>query len=754
MAKSIFSGTGFGDEFSPGIRVGVGRYILKRLLGHGEISEVWLAQDVKNSREVALKFLPQALLSDANLIERLKQETQRNFLLAHPHIAATYEFVRDHDSAAIAVEFVDGWSLATFKIDKPQQRYRVEEIKPWIRQLCAALEFAHNQFGIVHSDLKPSNLLLNAQDEIKITDFGITRSIQIESSKRGLIKGASGGIGFLSPQQVMGGEPSKADDVYSLGATIFDLLTGTPPFYKGEIVAQICGLKPQSMTERLRELKIEDSIPPAWENAVAKCLAKNPAERPQSADEALQLLQRLEMAKPAEGKTAEVGKKAGAPVEIKLPEPEKPDPAAKIPPVIETPPGISSKPKSKTPVLIAAAALFVLLIFAAGIFGFRHLKLFGSGAAAHIAISTNSLVATIKPGPPGSLDKSFDAGTGADNDVRSIAVQPDGKILIGGRFNFFNGANAKGIARLNADGSFDPAFKFHANNTVHAIVLQDDGDIVAGGDFTVIGGKRHPHFARLHPDGGVDQSFGRSAVPNGEVRSIAVQPDGQILISGTFTMLSGKSQNRLARVDSDGVPDDAFNSNVNSPMPVWTVAVQPDGKILAGGSFTNFNGTAAGRIVRLNSDGTLDPNFNTGAGADAVVLATAVQSDGGILIAGDFLNVDHVPCHRIARLNPDGTVDSTFDDGDGANSTVHALTIQPDGKILVGGAFTEFAGVACNRIVRLNADGSLDKSFNAGQGASDVIWKIVIQPDGKILAGGAFKSFDGLDCGGIVRLQN
>src|SRR5208282_2818049 len=99
MAKSNFSGAGFGDELSPGVRVGGARYILKRLLGRGETSEVWLAHDVKAGREVALKFLPQALLSDENVMERLKQEARRNFLLAHPHIAATYEFVRDHSSA-------------------------------------------------------------------------------------------------------------------------------------------------------------------------------------------------------------------------------------------------------------------------------------------------------------------------------------------------------------------------------------------------------------------------------------------------------------------------------------------------------------------------------------------------------------------------------------------------------------------------------------------------------------------------------
>ncbi len=302
MAKSNFSsGKNFGEELSPGVRVGGARFILKRLLGRGENSEVWLAQDVKASREVALKFLPAALLADANVVERLKQEAQRNFLLTHPHIAATHEFVRDFSSAAISTEYVEGWSLATFKIDKPQQRYQVEEIEWWIRQLGAALDFAHSEFGIIHRDLKPANLLVNAQDELKVTDFGIADIVRGESSRRGLVKGGSGGLGFLSPQQVMGAEPSRLDDIYSLGATIFDLLTSTPPFYKGEIIAQICGLKPPGMTERLRELGIKDDvISPVWEATVAACLAKNPADRPQSVKEVLQLLERAELPKPVE----------------------------------------------------------------------------------------------------------------------------------------------------------------------------------------------------------------------------------------------------------------------------------------------------------------------------------------------------------------------------------------------------------------------------------------------------------------------
>ena len=142
---------------------------------------------------------------------------------------------------------------------------------------------------MVHGDLKPSNLLVSTREGIKVSDFGFAALLRTESAKRGLVKSGSGGMGFLSPQQVMGEPPAKLDDIYSLGATIYDLLTGTPPFYKGEIIAQICSLKPIGMTQRLAELGVQcDPIPPAWEDTVAACLAKNPADRPQSVDEVMQ----------------------------------------------------------------------------------------------------------------------------------------------------------------------------------------------------------------------------------------------------------------------------------------------------------------------------------------------------------------------------------------------------------------------------------------------------------------------------------
>lgn len=280
-----------GEPLSSGMRVGGGHFVLKRLLGRSELSEVWLAQDVMASREVALKFVHRLLLADNAVLECIREETQRCGRLVHPHIVAVRDFIRDDTAGAIVMDYVDGWSLAALKVDKPQRRYRVEEIEWWIRQLCVALEYAHHEFGFVHRDLKPSNLLVNAHDELKVADFGIAHCIRRESSRLGLPLAASSGIAFHSPQQITGEAPSLQDDMYSLGATMFDLLTGTPPFYDGDIPAQIASLKAPGVGQRLRELGAKGSrIPPAWEQAVAACLAKNPAERPKSISEFLQLL--------------------------------------------------------------------------------------------------------------------------------------------------------------------------------------------------------------------------------------------------------------------------------------------------------------------------------------------------------------------------------------------------------------------------------------------------------------------------------
>ena len=288
------SGSPFGDALHGGTvvgaRVGGARYILKRKLGRGACTEVWLAWDVKFEHEAALKFLPTAMVQDHRTIELLEQETRRSAQLAHPSIARVYDFVCDYQMAAFATEYVDGWSLAALKVDRPEKRFSIDEISLWVGQLCGALEYAHHEFCLVHRALRPANLLLNAREQLKVTDFAIDHFVHRLAAEQGLAVHTT--LGYLSPQQIKDAEASVLDDIYALGATVYDLVTGTPPFYEGDILAQIRELPAPAMSDRLATLGIDNPIPTAWEETVAACLAKEPGRRPQSALEVLRSLGR------------------------------------------------------------------------------------------------------------------------------------------------------------------------------------------------------------------------------------------------------------------------------------------------------------------------------------------------------------------------------------------------------------------------------------------------------------------------------
>jgi len=287
------------DVLAVGQRV-FDRFYLRRLLGRGGMGVMWLAHDRVLEQEVALKFLADHLLHERGAVERLKHETRRNQKLSHPHIVRIHDFLQDTRRAAIMMEFVDGWSLATLKIDKPRQLFGAGEIKPWLLALCDALDYAHHHAGIVHHDLNPSNLMLNARGQLKITDFGMARTLHRTRTSDFVDLRVVGTDVYMSPQQWAGEPPTMADDIYSLGATVYELLTGKPPFYHGNIQDQVFDLVPPSLNERLRELGLEDvEIPDEFETTVAACLAKLPADRPATVKQVAALL-RLTDSSPAE----------------------------------------------------------------------------------------------------------------------------------------------------------------------------------------------------------------------------------------------------------------------------------------------------------------------------------------------------------------------------------------------------------------------------------------------------------------------
>jgi serine/threonine-protein kinase len=269
-----------------------GRYKLIKVLGRGGMGIVWLARDEELERHVALKFLPDLMIQDRSLLDSLKRETKRSLELTHPHIVRIHDFVHDERSGCISMEYVDGETLSNLRIEKEQKVFEPPEIAGWISQVCDALDYAHNHAQVIYRDLKPGNLMVNKRGDLKITDFGIARSLADSASRLTAEQGRSGTLVYMSPQQLSGERGTHLDDVYSLGATIYDLLTSKPPFYSGNIDRQICERVAPSMTERRKEFNIEPAfIPQLWEKVVAACLAKDPSRRPQSAVDVAQRLQ-------------------------------------------------------------------------------------------------------------------------------------------------------------------------------------------------------------------------------------------------------------------------------------------------------------------------------------------------------------------------------------------------------------------------------------------------------------------------------
>jgi serine/threonine protein kinase len=288
------TGNGFPDDldfeqtihiprFGPGQKI-FRRYILQKILGRGGMGVVWLAEDEDLERLVALKVLPETLCHDHASLEALKRETKLGLHLAHPNIVRIYDFQRDDNAAAISMEYVDGVTLSDARSERPEQVFSPSDLQPYVSALCDALNYAHTRRKIVHRDLKPRNLMLNSEGELKIADFGISRSI---SESMIMVTGKLGSTGspqYISPQQWDGDRPSPLDDIYSVGATLYELLTSKPPLLGVVDRQQVHSNIPPPMWRRRNDLGITGAatISPEWEETIAACLAKDPKDRPQT----------------------------------------------------------------------------------------------------------------------------------------------------------------------------------------------------------------------------------------------------------------------------------------------------------------------------------------------------------------------------------------------------------------------------------------------------------------------------------------
>ncbi len=373
--------------------------------------------------------------------------------------------------------------------------------------------------------------------------------------------------------------------------------------------------------------------------------------------------------------------------------------------------------------------------------------------------------------PSGSPGTGTNSIAGVNGEVLALALQSNGQILVGGNFSEVSSVPRNYAARLNTDGSLDTTFLNNlpgadgANGPVNAIVSQTNGRTLVGGAFNSIDDATLNNVARLMTDGSLDTSFNPGSGADGAVYALAETFIGgvrEIYVGGAFNHINGASILRpgIARLNDDGTVDGSFTTGSGADGTVYAVAVYPTnsiyaGKMLIGGAFTHYNGTNLNHIARLNVDGSVDTTFNPGSAANDVVNAIAIQLDGRVLVGGSFFQFNGTNLNRLARLNADGSLDTNFvaNIGDGVNNTVKGIAVQADNRILVAGLFTQVNGLSCNRIVRLLPSGALDTTINFGNGASDAVDAAVVQPgDAMIIIGGAFTQFNGQPYDHLVRL--
>lgn len=354
----------------------------------------------------------------------------------------------------------------------------------------------------------------------------------------------------------------------------------------------------------------------------------------------------------------------------------------------------------------------------------------------------------------GTHDGNFNVGTGANNRVLTSAMQLDGMMVVGGVFTNYGGTSRGRVARIKRDGSLDAMFNAApgANNQVNTLAVTSDGKVYIGGAFTRYNGVVRNRIARLNADGSLDVSFAPGTGFNGGVNAIAVQTDGKVIVAGDFNIFNGTSRLRVARLNSNGTLDNTFNVGTGANFLVTSAAVQVDGKVLIGGYFNSYNGTTKVAIARLNSDGSMDTGFNTGgAGPNSAVAAITLQADGKILIGGFFTNYNGVSRKRIARLNANGTLDTGFNPGTGADNAVYAIAMQSNGAAILGGSFTNFGGVAHQRICRVSNKGVVDPSWTTS--ANNQVNTLCWIPEGKVIVGGSYTSVAGVSSNRIARLN-
>lgn len=361
----------------------------------------------------------------------------------------------------------------------------------------------------------------------------------------------------------------------------------------------------------------------------------------------------------------------------------------------------------------------------------------------------------------GTLDPTYDPGIGLSRFAIANLISGS-RLYTAGTFVNYQTPGAPGIAMVSdsatLSSSFNPGIGF--NGDVYTITRQSDGKLIAGGGFTNYSGSISTRLVRINTDGTLDATFNVGTAGAGNlVYDVAVQTDDKVIVGGSFTNYSGSSTSttRLMRLNTNGTQDLTYNTGVGLNSYPLTVLPTADGKVLVLGLFTTYSGSTVNYITRTNSNGTRDTTFNTGTGfgTGQFLYSAVTQSDGKYIVGGNFNIYSGSTIRGVARINTNGTLDTTFNTGNGPNTVVSAVAMQSDGKIVVGGQFTTFSGSSVNRLVRLNSDGSRDLTFNVGTGLNDIVLTngVKIDADGIIYCVGNFTTYSGSASQGIVAIN-
>jgi uncharacterized delta-60 repeat protein len=350
------------------------------------------------------------------------------------------------------------------------------------------------------------------------------------------------------------------------------------------------------------------------------------------------------------------------------------------------------------------------------------------------------------------FDPTFNVGAGADGPVNSIVVDHQGNIWVGGEFGCISGETNAYLARLTPGGFVEQSTPISADGPVHRLAMQSDGRILVAGGFSTLQGTARHGLARFHQDGTLDMTFDAISTlgPDLNMFTLAIQPDGKILAASEFNDVQGC---RVFRLLSDGQPDPDFaNTNIFAGQ-VFSFAMGASNAILVGGKFIGHNAFFQPGLALMHSNGVIAKTWSNQLAEGSAIFTLATHSDGAVLVAGSF--IPQGQSRRVlGRLTHDFVWDTNFttDPFDALLSgywlsKVTALLPQPDGSWVVGGGFYEVGGYNRRHLVRLNEQGQVDPCFDPGLGlgGTDEVRTVAQQTNGCILVGGKFQGVDGRD---------